>query len=162
MKEIDDNRKRSKTLNNSEQGDEDIATKKINIAIEKLKGQKSIGQDEKPKWNIHRSRPHNKRNTNTINQVHQDESIPNKWLQCNIARLYKGKGTKCKCSNESGITLASNAGKVYERIKNERVKNETEITEAQAGGIPDNATANHLIALKQTVRELNKRGDLRT
>lgn len=30
-------------------------------------------------------------------------------------RLYKGKGVTGKCSNESGITQASNVGKVYER-----------------------------------------------
>ena len=93
-----------------------------------------------------------------INQVHQEETIPNSWLQGNITRLYKGKGTKGKCSNERGITLASNAGKLYERIINERVKNVTKITEAQAGGIPGSATADHLIALKQTIRELRKKG----
>ena len=74
--------------------------------------------------------------------------------------ITESKGTKGKCSNERGITLASNAGKLYERIINERVKNVTEITEAQAGGIPGSATADHLIALKQTIRELRKKGKL--
>ena len=64
-----------------------------------------------------------------INNVHEEESIPKSWLEGNIIRLYKGKGQKGKCSNERGITLASNVGKVYERVINERVKEVTQITD---------------------------------
>ena len=31
------------------------------------------------------------------------------------------QGTKGKCSNERGITLSTNYGKVYERVINERI-----------------------------------------
>ena len=44
------------------------------------------------------------------------ESSMKEWEEGEIIRLYKGKGVKGKCSNERGITLASNVGKVYERI----------------------------------------------
>ena len=37
-------------------------------------------------------------------------------------------------------------------------KKVTEITEAQAGGIPGSVTADHRIALKQTIRELRQKG----
>ena len=159
MREFDNNRKRGKTPNMREQGDEDITTKEINTAIKKLRRRKSIGPDEIPNKVFIEADPTTRELLRqAINQVHQEETIPNSWLQGNITRLYKGKGTKGKCSNERGITLASNAGKLYERIINERVKNVTEITEAQAGGIPRSATADHLIALKQTIRELRKKG----
>ena len=68
--------------------------------------------------------------------------------------MYKGKGQKGKCSNERGITLASNVGKVYKRIINERVKKQITITKAQAGGKPGCATTDHLIVLKQTIQEI--------
>ena len=50
--------------------------------------------------------------------------------------------------------LASNTGKVFERINNERVKREVQLTDAQAGGIPGSATCNHLIILDQTIEEI--------
>ena len=43
-----------------------------------------------------------------------------------IIRFYKGKGKKGKCSNERGITLGSNMGKLFES----KVVN---ISDAQAG-----------------------------
>ena len=57
-----------------------------------------------------------------LNKIHESEDIPAAWLIGEIKRLYKGKGVKGKCSNERGITLASNIGKVYERILNEKIK----------------------------------------
>ena len=71
---------------------------------------------------------------NIFNQIHEKEEIPEAWLHGQILRLYKAKGIKGKCSNERGITLASNVGKLYERIINERIKKVVHITEAQAGG----------------------------
>ena len=67
------------------------------------------------------------------------------------------RGKKGKCSNERGITLASNFGKLYERIINERVKHQVQITDAQAGGIPGSAMVDHLIVLKQTLQEITNR-----
>ena len=149
---------RGKNPNKREQGEEDITTKEIHTAIKKLRRRKIIGPDEIPNEVFIEAYPTTRELLRqAINQVHQEETIPNSWLQGHITRLYKGKGTKGKCSKERGITLVSNAGKLYERIINERVKNVTEITEAQAGGIPGSATADHLIALKQTIRELRKK-----
>ena len=48
MREIDNNRRRGKTPNKREQGDEDITTKEINTAIKKLRRRKSMGPDEIP------------------------------------------------------------------------------------------------------------------
>ena len=69
-----------------------------------------------------------------MNDINQSKNIPNIWQEGEICRLYKGKGKKGKCSNERGITLSSNFGKLYERLVNERVLTEINITEAQAGG----------------------------
>ena len=90
-----------------------------------------------------------------MNTVYK-EDIPERWQEGEIKRLYKGKGQKGKCSNERGITLASNVGKVVERIINERVKKEVYITEAQGGGIPGNATVDHLVALRESANQIQK------
>ena len=55
------------------------------------------------------------------------------------------------------ITLASNFGKLYERILNEGIKKEIHITDAQAGGMEGSATADHLTTLNQTIREIRNR-----
>ena len=89
--------------------------------------------------------------------VHKNEDIPQAWEEGEIIRLYKGKGQKGKCSNERGITLASNVGKVYERIINERVKKQITIKKSQAGGKPGCAMADRLIVLKQTIQEITEK-----
>ena len=92
------------------------------------------------------------------NNVYEEECIPNSWLKGNIIRLYTGKGQQGKCSNERGITLARNVGKVYERIINERVKEVTQINNAQAGGKEVSATTDGLIALTQIIQEIRGEG----
>ena len=121
--------------NNKKQGQEPVTIKETKKAIKILKRKKSQGSDDIPNEIFQEAnRETTKTLTKMINNVHEEESIPKSWLEGNIIRLYKGKGQKGKCSNERGITLASNVGKVYERVINERVKEVTQITDAQAGG----------------------------
>ena len=135
-----------------------ITMKELNSAIRKLKRKKSLGPDNIPNEIFIESSAETRRiYLDIMNRIHSKEEIPPTWLNGHIIRLYKGKGTKGKCSNERGITLASNMGKIYERIVNERVKRQVYITEAQAGGTPGNATVDHLITLKQTIREIRKK-----
>ena len=92
-----------------------------------------------------------------MNDIHEHENIPPQWQKGNIVRLYKGIGTKGKCSNERGITLTSNVGKVFERMINERIKDEIDITEAQAGGRKGAATVDHLITLKEVINHMRQK-----
>ena len=121
----------------------------------KLKRKKSLGPDDIPNETFIEA---NKKTRDifreAFNITHVKEDIPKSWQIGHILRLNKGKGTKGKCSNERGITLASNSGKVFERIINERVKKEVQLTDAQAGGIPGSATCDHLIILDQTIEEI--------
>ena len=57
------------------------------------------------------------------------------------------------CSNERGITLASNMGKMYERIINNRAIDEIEMTEAQAGGQKGKSTTDHILILKELTQK---------
>ena len=138
---------------------EPITSKEMNEAIKKLKRKKSLGPDGIPNEIFIEAEPKTRNILcSIIHEIHNKENIPKSWLDGEIKRLYKGKGVKGKCSNERGITLASNFGKVYERILNERVKKEVHITEAQGGGITGNATVDHLIVLKEAIRQIRKRG----
>ena len=145
--------------NNKKQGQEPVTIKETKKAIKILKRKKSQGPDDIPdEIFLEANRETTKTLTKMINNVHEEESIPKSWLKGNIIRLYKDKGQKGKCSNERGITLASNVGKVYERVINERVKEVTQITDAQAGGKEGSATTDHLIALKQIIQEIRNEG----
>ena len=103
--------------------DEQISEKEMNLVIKKLKRNKSLGPDKIPnEMFIEADKETRSILREILEQIHKTEEIPNSWEEGEIIRLYKDKGLKGKCSNERGITLASNIGKVYERIINERVK----------------------------------------
>ena len=87
-----------------------------------------------------------------LNKIYNNEKIPDKWQEGEIIRFYKGKGKKGKCSNERGITLASNMGKLFEGIINNRITKTVNITEAQAGGQKGKSTADHLLILNTIIK----------
>ena len=138
---------------------EPIVIQELNGAIKKLKRRKSLGPDKIPNEVFIEADPETMNIfCKMIKEIYSKEKIPESWLEGEIKILYKGKGIKRKCSNERGITLTSNVGKVYERILNEKIKNEVHITEAQGGGITGNATVGHLIVLKEAIRQIRSRG----
>ena len=103
--------------------EDQISEKEMNVAIKKLKRNKSLGPDKIPnEIFIEANKETRKVLKEILEKVHKEEEIPRCWEEGEIIRLYKGKGLKRKCSNERGITLSSNVGKLYERIINERVK----------------------------------------
>ena len=58
---------------------------------------------------------------------------------------------------ERGITVSSNIGKVYERIKDNRTRPQIKISEAQAGGREGRSTTDHLTILKESIATQKKR-----
>jgi hypothetical protein len=86
-----------------------------------------------------------------FNTILKKQHIPDSWRKGTITKIYKGKGTKGKCSNERGITVSSNMGKAYERIINQRSISLVNISDAQAGGEKGRATTDHLMVLKETI-----------
>ena len=136
---------------------ENITYKELNKVIKKLKRKKSLGPDKIPNETfIEPNKDTREIFRSALNRIHEKEEIPESWQLGHILRLYKGKGIKGKCSNERGITLASNPGKLYERIINERVKKQVQLTEAQAEGIAWSATCHHLTILDQTIQEIRE------
>ena len=127
-----------------------IDTKELNTAIKKLKRKKSTGPDNIPNEAfIEADQETRTIYQATLNKITKTETIPQEWQEGEIITMYKGKGIKGKCSNERGITLSSNFGKLYERIINERAKNDIKITDAQAGGKRGSSTVDHLLILRE-------------
>ena len=70
----------------------------------------------------------------TPDNIYRTEEIPQTWRQGKIIRIYKGKGKKGLCSNERGITLSSNLGKLFERIINNKILGKINMSQCQGGG----------------------------
>ena len=109
--------------------------KELEIAIRSLKTRKCPGPDNIPNEIFTKSSKATRYiYLNVFNKRLRKREIPPQWLNRNITRLYKGKGSKGKCSNERGITLASNIGKYFERMVNNRATLMADMADAQAGG----------------------------
>jgi hypothetical protein len=132
---------------------DEITIDEVNKVLNNLKRNKSNGPDNIPNEAIiETSEATREIIRRVLNNILQEQSIPNQWQIGTITRLYKGKGTLGKCSNERGITCASNLGKVMERIMNNRARKDVKISDAQAGGIENRSTVDHLLILKETIK----------
>ncbi len=136
----------------------EITTEELNKAIKQLKRGKSCGPDDIPNEIFLEASPAvRKIILKTLNDIATSQNIPGKWQEGEIKRLYKGKGNKGKCSAERGITLASNFGKLFERIINNRTIKEVNISDAQVGGKKGRATVDHLLIVKEIIRHAKNR-----
>ena len=130
--------KLEKMYNNRMKPTKAISERELNQAIKQLSRGKSPGPDNIPNEALIEA---NK------DIIYSEEVIPKKWSEGKIIRIYKGEGKKGKCSNERGITLSSNSGKLFERIINNRIKEVINITPNQGGGNKGKSTADHLLRI---------------
>ena len=139
---------------------EELNHKEMRTSIKKLKRHKSTGPDTIPnEVFIEASHQTIEIYRKIFNKILISKSIPEIWRKGTITKIYKGKGKKGKCSNDRGITVSSNVGKVYERIINERCIKMVNISDAQAGGKKGSATTDHLLLLKETIQHHKTKGE---
>ena len=140
------------------QEEEDFTNKEMKIAIRSLKRGKSTGPDGIPN-EVFIESDENTRETHReiMNKIMRTIDIPEQWKEGDLKRLYKGKGIKGKCSNERGITLASNVGKMFERLVNNRIVPRVDMSDAQAGGTKKRATVDHILILKELTNICKKK-----
>ena len=132
--------------------EEPFTGKELDKAIKTLRRGKCPGPDNIPNEAFIKASANTRKvYLKMFNHILEKGNIPEQWLNGNITRLYKGKGTKGKCSSERGITLASNVGKLFERMVNNRATTKAQMTDAQAGGKKGRATVDHLLAFKEAV-----------
>ena len=144
--------------NEKSKNEKPFSQEELNKCIKTLKRRKSTGPDRIPNEIFIEADENTKKiYLQNLNKIYDHEKIPTQWQHGEIIRIYKGKGKKGKCSNERGITLASNMGKVFERLMNNRIKEEVTTTEAQAGGQPGSATADHIIILNSLINQMKKK-----
>ena len=130
----------------------EITLEQTTEAIKSLKTRKSCGPDNIPNEVFIKANTELREEyTRILNIIHKNQTLPEKWAEGEIKRIYKNKGIKGKCINERGITLASNFGKLYERIINKEAIKEVNMSDAQAGGMEGRSTVDHLLILKELI-----------
>ena len=130
----------------------EFTEEELTAAIKKLRRKKSTGPDDIPNELFIEADNNTKQIImEAFNKINREMEIPQEWQKGEICRIYKAKGTKGKCSNERGITLSSDFGKLYERMINERITPMVKISDAQAGGKKGSATVDHLLLLKELI-----------
>ena len=134
-----------------------ITRDELDMANRQLNKGKSVGPDNIPNEAIINM---NKKNRDTLrqrlNEVYTTKQIPEEWREGEIIRIYKGKGTKGKCSNERGITLSSNMGKLFERIINNRIQTQITMTPNQGGGQKGKATVDYILRIQNIINKARK------
>ena len=127
-----------------------ILTNEVETSTKILKNGKATGPDEIPNEIFTKTVPQTIEIYKELRQaIAKNKDIPEQWQKGQIIKLYKGKGKSGKCSKERGITLASNFGKLSERVLNNRTKDKINLTENQGGGQKGKATSDHLAVLKE-------------
>ena len=156
-KSIEDNVKQIEREMENKPKIDNFTSKELDNVIKKLQRKKAIGPDNIPnELFIEADKDTKQIYLDHFNSINQSMEIPEEWQEGNIKRLYKGKGEKGKCSNERGITISSNYGKVYERMINERILKKLNITDSQAGGKRGAATVDHIVLSKEIFNEAKK------
>ena len=136
-----------------------ISRLEVEKALKKMKNSKATGPDNIPVeawkglgeegidllWDL-------------MKKVYQQEKMPEEWRDSIIIPIYKEKGDIQECGNYRGIKLLSHTMKVWERIIERRIRDETTIGEEQFGFMPGRSTTDAIFALRQLLEKHRERG----
>ena len=83
--------------------------------------------------------------------------MPSVWRESWVVPLYKGKGDVQECQNYRGIKLLCHTMKIWERVVDERLRKQTQVSEAQFGFVPGRSTTEPIFMLRQLVEKFRRR-----
>ncbi|KAI5735640.1 hypothetical protein M8J77_020866 [Diaphorina citri] len=141
---------------------EEISRDEVAQALKKMKNGKSTGPDEisVEAWKCLGEYGIDML-CDLMNQVLNEERMPNEWRDSVIVPIYKEKGDIQDCKNYRGIKLISHTMKIWERIIDTRIRKETSIGEEQFGFMPGRGTMDAVYALRQLMEKYrDKKKDL--
>ena len=111
-----------------------ITTREVGEALKKTGRTKAVGPDNIPievwrglgeegiRWL-----------TNLFNTILRTHRMPEEWRNSKLISLFKNKGDAQVCGNYRGIKLLSHTMKLWERVIERRIRQETMIRENQFG-----------------------------
>ena len=133
-----------------------ISRNELKVAISRMKNGKATGMDGIPVavwkclgegidmlWDL-------------MKGIYEQEKIPTEWRDSVIIPIYKEKGDIQECGNYRGIKLMSHTMKIWERITDRRLREETTIGDEQFGFMPGRGTTDAIFAVRQLWRNIGK------
>ncbi len=88
-----------------------------------------------------------------MQKIYEEEKMPNEWRDSVIVPIYKEKGDIQDCGNYRGIKLLSHTMKLWEKILESRIREETSIGDEQFGFMPGRSTTDAVFALRQLLEK---------
>ena len=85
--------------------------------------------------------------------IYEQETIPTEWRDSVIIPIYKEKGDIQDCGNYRGIKLMSHTMKIWERIIDRRLREETTIGDEQFCFMPGRGTTDAIFAVQQLMEK---------
>lgn len=137
-----------------------IIREEVEVALKRMKTGKAMGPDGIPVevwkslgeegvdmlWDL-------------MQKIYVQEKMPEEWRDSVIVPIFKEKGDIQECGNYRGIKLMSHTMKVWERVIDRRLREETSIGEEQFGFMPGRGTTDAIFAARQLMekhREMQK------
>ena len=135
-----------------------ITREEVKRALDRMKNGKSVGPDGIPVevWKV-LGREGVDILWDLFTKIFKQERMPDSWRNSTMIPIYKGKGDVQDCTNYRGIKLISHTMKIYERIIEQRIRNETTMSEEQFGFMPGKGTVDAIFALRQTMEKYAER-----
>ena len=90
------------------------------------------------------------------NKIMEEGETPEEWEKMVIKSIYKNKGQKLEMTNRRGIFLTNIISKLFEKVINNKTKNEIKMSEYQSGGQTRRSTVDNWIVLGAVI-DNNKR-----
>ena len=94
-----------------------------------------------------------------LQKIFEQEKMPEEWRDSVIVPIFKEKGDIQDCGNYRGINMIYHTMKIWERIIDRRLREETSIGEEQFGFMPGRGTTDAIFAPMQVMekhREMQK------
>ncbi|KAM2784937.1 hypothetical protein PS2_006010 [Malus domestica] len=127
-----------------------IRKEEVVVALKKMKHKKAIGPDDIPieVWKL-LGETGITWLTDLFNRILKTKKMPNEWRTSTLVPIYKNKGDVQNCMNYRGIKLMSHTMKLWERVIEHRLRQETRVSDNQFGFMPGRSTMEAIYLLRR-------------
>ncbi|KAM1225087.1 hypothetical protein ACFX2G_044844 [Malus domestica] len=139
-----------------------IRKEEVVVALKKMKHRKAVGLDDIPieVWKV-LGETGITWLTDLFNRILKTKKMPNEWRTSTLVPIYKNKGDVQNCMNYRGIKLMSHTMKLWERVIEHRLRQETRVSDNQFGFMPGRSTMEAIYLLRRLMeRYRNGKKDL--
>lgn len=91
-----------------------------------------------------------------FNKMLAGDRMPEEWRASWVVPLYKGKGDVQECKNHRGIKLLSHTMKLWERVVEGRLRNQTGVSSGQFGFMPGRSTMEPIFMVRQMMEKYRR------